>query len=140
MTPRALFAAAALAAIAASPVRAQEGGGTAPAAPARHVNKVTDAARAAFDRMGKAMYSAVNAGLKDLTGTMEMKMEAAAEGSRRAGMPAMSLAYAVTFKAPGDLKVEARGDAGGPAGMGMMSDGMKKEPVGTPKGRKPLDT
>lgn len=97
----------------------------APAAPAaaKHENKVSDAAKAAFERMEKAMYSAVAAGLKDLSGTVELKIEGGEAGDKMAMMGGMNLAFQVAWKAGEDLKVESKGEAGGP--MAMMGRGMK---------------
>jgi len=117
MSPKLAFAVAALLALAPA-ASAQD-----PPAPAKHVNKVTDAARAAFERMDKATYSPVAAGLKDLSGTLEMKVEGAGMGARP-GMPGLDISFLVAFKVPSDLKVESKGEAQGPGRM--MGDGMKK--------------
>lgn len=81
----------------------------APAAPARHENVVTEAAKAAFEAMEKAMSSPLAQGLKDFQGTIEMKMETM-------GRAGMSMSVSVGFKAPRDLKVWAKDEkASGPA-------------------------
>ncbi|MCK6480135.1 MAG: hypothetical protein HUU06_01620 [Planctomycetaceae bacterium] len=95
----------------------------APAAPAKHVNVITDAAKAAFEAMEKIMYSPVVQGLKDLTGTIEMKMEMAGmEGQDMGGGMGMGMSFDVTFKAPKDIKV---GSKGGEM-FGPQADGMKE--------------
>lgn len=97
----------------------------------RHVNKITAAAQAAFDKLASLAYSPVKLGLKDLTGAVKMEMEAAGDaGGRGMGaMGKMDLVFAVAFKAPSDLKVELK-DAPGKddaekAGGGMGARMMK---------------
>jgi hypothetical protein len=74
-------------------------------APARHVNKVTDAAKAALDKLASLLYSPLKGGLKDLSGAVKMEVEAAG-GERAGAMGKLDLTFAVSFKAPADLKVE----------------------------------
>lgn len=90
------------------------------AEPPRHVNKITPAAQAVFDKMASLAYSPVKLGLKDLTGAVKMEMEATGDGARGMGaMGKMELVFAVAFKAPSDLKVELK-DA--PAASGAETD------------------
>lgn len=109
-----------------------------PAAPAKeapaakHENKVSPAAKAAFEKMASVMYTPLKGGLKDLSGAVKMEMEMGEGGGgqgRMGGMGKMELTFAVAFKAPADFKVEwkdapaaAEGDEG--AGMGRMMKGM----------------
>ena len=106
------------------PCFAQEGAKESKAAPVeRHKNQVSDAAKAAFDRMDKVLYRPVAAGLKDLEGTLTMKMDMPGmEGMQ--GMPDMSCTYTVTFQAPSALKVQIAKGGEGP--MAMMAGGMKR--------------
>ena len=93
---------------AAAPAKAQEK----PAAPAKRENKVTDAAKAMFESMGKKAYNPVTMGLKELKGTMEMTMQMPGmedmEGME--GMPEMKIVFAIDFKAPKTIGVEASTD------------------------------
>jgi len=108
---------------------AQEGtppaGGEKPAAaPAKHENKVTEAAKAAFEAWEKMMASPVAQGLKDFSGTIEMKMEMPGGGGREVkGMPSMGMSFSVVFKAPKDLTVGARGGEMFPR---QAAEGMKQ--------------
>jgi len=99
----------------------------------RHVNRISAAAQAAFDKFAALAYSPLKLGLKDLSGAVKMEMEAgpAGEGmkSRAGAMGKMDLVFAVVFKAPSDLKVELV-DAPGKeeadkAGKGMGARMMK---------------
>jgi hypothetical protein len=97
------------------------------APPPKHVNKITPAAQAVFDKIGALMYSPLKGGLKDLTGAVKMEMEGAAAGEGRKGpmaaMGKMDLVFAVAFKAPADLKVELK-DAPGKAEAEKAGEGM----------------
>ncbi len=105
--------AAAVAAVLAAAARADDPPPKTPPAPAqggaaatglpRHENKVSPEAKAAFEKMAKAMYSPVAKGLKELSGTLLVP----------AG-PAGDIALKVSFKAPDSLHVEA--DAQSPMG------------------------
>ena len=99
-----------------------------PAAPARHENKVTAAAKAAFDAMQKLMASPVAKGLQNFTGTIEMKMEMGegGGGDEMGGMPAMGMSFSLVFKAPDDLKVTGKGgEMFGPQGSEGMTKGVR---------------
>jgi len=96
---------------------------TGPAAPAKHENKITDAAKAAFEKMEKAAYSAVAAGLKDLSGTVDMAIEGGEAGAKMQAMGGMNASFQVSWKAGEELKVEPKGEPQGP--MKMMVGNMK---------------
>lgn len=83
----------------------------APAAPAaeKHVNKVSDAAKAAFEAAEKLLYSPVGLGLKELKGTIEMKMQMAGMEEEVEGMPQMGMSFTIEFKAPREMTVGAKG-------------------------------
>ena len=126
MLPRSLIAAALLGA-AAVPALAQDGPppplppapppaapaapapAPAPAAPAKHENKITDAAKAAFDAMSKQLYNPVELGLKELQGKMKMVMQLPGM-DESSGMPPMVVDFAIAFKAPEDLTVTSSTD------------------------------
>ena len=125
MLPRALVVAALLGA-AAVPALAQDGPppppvppapppaapaapAPAPAVPAKHENKLTDAAKAAFDAMAKQLYNPVELGLKELQGKMKMNMQMPGM-DESSGMPPMVVDFAIAFKAPEDLTVTASTD------------------------------
>jgi len=125
---------------------AQDGGAMPPAkeapkdAPAaKHENKITPAAKAAFEKCAALLYSPLKGGLKDLNGAVKMVMEAGEGGGegrkgRMGAMGKMELTFAVAFKAPADLKVEwkdvpAAADGQGAGGemaarMAQMRKGM----------------
>lgn len=84
-----------------------------PAAPAKHENKVTDAAKGAFEAIHKAMHDPVAAGLKELQGNLVFKIEfEAMEGmeDQMAAMEGMKIDFAVDFKAPTTLAVSGKTD------------------------------
>jgi hypothetical protein len=127
MLPRSLIAAALLGA-AAVPALAQDGPppppvppapppaaptapapAPAPAAPAKHENKISDAAKAAFDGMAKQLYNPVELGLKELQGKMKMVMQMPGM-DESSGMPPMVVDFSIAFKAPEDLNVIASTD------------------------------
>ncbi len=96
---------------AAAPARPDEKP-AAPAKPAKHENKVTPAAKAFFDGMAAKAYNPVALGLKELKGTMEMNMqmpgmEDMEEMEGMEGMPKMTVVFAIDFKAPKTIAVEA---------------------------------
>jgi hypothetical protein len=97
-----------------------------PAAPAKHVNKVSAEAQAAYDNMKKVTYNPVALGLKDLKGTMVMKIEMAGQegGEGMEGMPEMTATFTIDFKAPRTLVVDGTTD--NPM-LGQAVDQMKKQ-------------
>lgn len=85
-----------------------------PEAPARHENKVTSEAKAAFEAWQKLLYRPTDHGLKELAGTVEMRHEMAGMegmGGTGAGMPDMTLRFAVSFRAPATMEVAAKGNS-----------------------------
>jgi hypothetical protein len=95
------------------------GAPAAPAAPgtaAKHENKITPEAKAAFEKMGKIANNPVAKGLKDASGTIG------------AAMGAMTLSMKFTFKAPDTVKVEPDESAEGPMKMAgrQMAGGMER--------------
>jgi hypothetical protein len=93
----------------------------APPAPAagKHENKVSDEAKAAYDKMEKAANCAATKGVKEATGTISTQLP---------GAPSPT-SEKFTFKAPGEVKVEAPagggegGGGGGGRGRGMGRGG-----------------
>lgn len=84
----------------------------APAAPAKHENRISAEARALFDAYEKTAYSPVALGLKELKGTMVMKMEMPGmEGMEgMEGMPDMSVRFGIDFKAPKTVSIDVKTD------------------------------
>jgi hypothetical protein len=120
------LAAAALAAALASSAFAQDGGSVPPgppappapgtpkpaaveAKPAKHENKVSDAAKAAWESMGANLYDPVALGLKEFQGKASLRMEFPGMGEAE-GMPPMTVEFTVGFKAPQEVTVEASTD------------------------------
>jgi hypothetical protein len=117
MKCRRILAAAAVVVFASGAARAQDAA-PAPApkkeeAPARHENKVSDAAKALFEKYEKTLYTPVRGGLKDLRGTMTF--EATAGGETGTGEGAGGGAPGAPGGAGGG---GGAGGAGGPAGPG----------------------
>ncbi len=83
-----------------------------PAVPAKHENKVSPEAQSAYEGMRKVTYNPVALGLKDLKGTMEMKIEMPGQEGNEGmeGMPEMKVTFAIDFKAPKTINVEASTD------------------------------
>ena len=120
MLPR-LLTAAALAALLAPAAYAQDGGAmppappapppapVAPAKPAKHENKISDAAKAAFEAMESKLYNPVAMGLKEFTGKSAMTLEVPGMENME-GMPPMTVDFRVAFKAPEEFKIEASTD------------------------------
>lgn len=79
-----------------------------PAAPAKHVNKVTDAAKAALEVIRKGCYDPVTAGLKEYKGKLVLKIEM--EGMEEMEGMDFRVDFAVDFKAPSTLGIEATTD------------------------------
>lgn len=106
---------------------AQEGAppaGEKPAAPARHVNRITDAAKGAFEAMERLMSSPLAQGLKDFQGTIEMATEFGKD-SGMGEMPSMGMSFDVSFKMPRELQIAAKGgEKYAMFGPGFL-DGMK---------------
>src|SRR5690349_10137622 len=72
------------------PAPTAPGGAAAPTAPAageKHVNKITDAAKAAFEKMDKIANSPVRQGLKEAAGTISSEMKMSMPGAPE--MPSM---------------------------------------------------
>jgi hypothetical protein len=96
---------------------------TAPEAPAKHENKVSDAAKAVWAGMEKVAYNPVNAGLKEMQGKMRLNLEVPGM-DESSGMPPMTADFAITFKAPADVTVEASSES---PMLQMQLDGMKQQ-------------
>jgi hypothetical protein len=102
---------------------------TAPAKPARHENKISPEAKALFAKFKKLAYSAVDHGLKDLSGTVRMEMQAAgAESGGMAGMQPMGLEWSLTFKLPREIELKNKGEGSPiipPQHQAQMRDAVK---------------
>ena len=123
------FVLAAVLALTGSAAAAEEGPAappvpSAPAAAPRHQNRITPEAKAMFERMDRLLYSPVKAGIKDLSGTVVMKMDmGGGGGGGRGGMPSMDMKFSVAFTAPATVKVEMTEAAGF---MRQAGEGMTK--------------
>jgi hypothetical protein len=87
-------------------------------ASAKHENKVSDEAKAAYEKMEKAANCAATKGMKEATGTVSMQLPGAATPTTEK----------FTFKSPGEVKIEAPqggegGGGGGGRGRGMGRGG-----------------
>jgi hypothetical protein len=81
----------------------------APAKPAKHENKVSDAAKAAYEGMNASLYNPIARGLKEFQGKAAMKMEFPGMGEAE-GMPPMVVDIAIAFTAPEKVTVDASTD------------------------------
>ena len=99
-----------------APPKAEEapaaGPPAAPAAPARHENKITDEAKAAIAAYEKVVYSPVALGLKEMKGSLLMKviMPGMEDAEPMEGMPDTSVRFGITFTAPKTVAIEASTD------------------------------
>lgn len=71
-----------------------------PAAPAKHVNKVSEAAKAAWEGFRKSLHTAESSGIKEFKGRFELVAEA----------QGINLPFAIEFTAPETLKIELKSD------------------------------